>query len=330
MASDHFGRYGHDAMAMLQFVQLAITEKGHEAFQASIARQFKTKTLPPNVDESAFAALPSTTGIYVFEDDQGTPLYIGKSVNIRQRVMSHFASDTKVAKEMKLSLTSHCISFVETDTELEALLLESAKIKELQPVHNRLLRRVTKQAVLVRDFNEEGYMTIRVESRDLHKETDFASIYGVYTSVSKAKMRLESLVKTFSLCPKLMHLEKSTGACFRYQLGFCKGACIGKESLELYNRRVDLALERSKLEAWPFKGKIILKLSEAKGLLLDQWIIEGYVTATQDGAVSIDRLENGFDLDTYKIVRSYIKKHPKKLTLFTVSPEIANGPLGAV
>lgn len=72
--------------------------------------------------------------MYIFEDDTGAPLYVGKSVNIRTRVRSHFTNATTIAKEMKMSLQSHNVSYITTETELEALLLESAKVKELQPV----------------------------------------------------------------------------------------------------------------------------------------------------------------------------------------------------
>lgn len=298
-----------DAQAILDFTKLAIEEKGLEAFRASIVHQLKTKTLPPNIDEGTFEKLPETPGVYIFEDGDGNPLYVGKSVNIRARVRSHFASDTKIVKEMKLSLTSHSISFIQTETEIEALLLESAKVKELQPIHNRLLRRTTKQSVLVKKENEEGYTTIAVESRELEHETDLASIYGVYTSRMKAKARLESLMQTFQLCPKLLGLEKAGGACFRHHLELCKGACVGKEPVDVYNRRVEYALERSKIEAWPFKGELSVAISPTKALLIDQWVVKGYVTALEDGTTHLERITNGFDMDTYKIIRSYLRTH---------------------
>lgn len=304
-----------DAKAILDFTKLAIEEKGIDAFQQSAAMQMKTKTLPPNVDEAEFARIPETPGVYIFEDSEGMPLYVGKSVNLRMRVMSHFANDTKIAKEMKLSLSSHKISFIQTETEIEALLLESAKVKELQPIHNRLLRRKTQQAVLTKSENEDGYTTIVVENKMLDEETELDSIYGVYTSRMKAKSRLESLMKTFQLCPRLLGLEPGKGACFRSHLGLCKGACAGKESVELYNRRVEYALERSKIEAWPFKGELSVAISQTKALIIDQWIVKGYITALEDGSTYLERVTNGFDMDTYKIIRSYLRNHKANITL---------------
>ena len=306
-----------DAKAIYDFTKLAIDDKGSESFHATMAVQFKTKTLPPNLKEETFATIPQAPGVYIFEDEQGLPLYVGKSVNLRQRVMSHFSSDTRIAKEMKLSQGSHNVSFIQTETEIEALLLESAKVKELQPVHNRLLRRQTKQTVLVRRYDDSGYLKMALENKDLSDETDLESIYGVYTTKTQAKARLESLVKTFDLCPKLMDLEKSKGACFRYHLGICKGACVGEEPVDKYNRRVEYALERSKIETWPFKGELAVKISETKALIIDQWVIKGYMTAIEDGSTYVERLKNGFDIDTYKILRSYIRSNKSNVTLLS-------------
>lgn len=304
-----------DAKATYDFAKLAISEKGLEAFRQSIAVQLKTKTLPPNIDEKKFADIPQAPGVYIFEDEDGAPLYVGKSVNLRQRVLSHFQNDTKIAKEMKLSQGSHNISFIQTETEIEALLLESAKVKELQPIHNRLLRRHTKQTVLMRQFTPDGYLKMVLENRDLSDATNLADVYGVYTSKSQAKTRLEALVKTFDLCPKLMDLEKTKSACFRYHLGFCKGSCIGEEDPDSYNRRVEYALERSKVETWPFKGELGVKISTTKALIIDQWVIKGYLTAVEDGSTYIERIKNGFDIDTYKIIRSYIRQNKKQVFL---------------
>ncbi len=296
-----------DSKAMLDFVRLAIREKGHEAFLENVALQLKTKTLPPNIDEEKFAHLPQKPGVYIFEAEDGTPLYVGKSVSIRDRVRSHFANDTKVAREMKLSQRSFTISHIETDTEIEALLLESAKVKELQPLFNRLLRRKVMQAVLMKDYDSQGYLIIRIENQDLSDTTDLDQIYGVHTSRIKAKAALESLTRTYQLCPKLMSLEKGKGYCFRYQLGLCKGACGGSELAPGYNERAEFALGRSRIESWPFKTKIAIKISEVKSLVINQWVIEGIMH--HEFEPIFERLSNGFDMDTYKILRNYLRKN---------------------
>jgi len=297
-----------DALALHKFVEIAVKEHGINAVIENIKLQTKTRSLPPNVEEHAISNLPETPGIYIFEDDAGMPLYVGKSINIRNRVKSHFNSATSIAKEMKMSLASHNVSFIETETEIEALLLESAKIKELQPLHNVRLRRKTKQSLLLKDYDLNGYMKIHIENKDLSTYSSLQNVYGVYTTKRQAKASLESLIKTYQLCPKLMGLEKSSGSCFRYQLKLCKGACVSKEKSDAYNTRVEFALERSKIDSWPFKSAVEVKISETKTLIIDQWVIKCLV----DYSFGINKttLDNLFDIDTYKILRTFMRTNP--------------------
>jgi len=301
-----------DALAIYEYTKLAIATKGVDLFQQNLVLQIKTKTLPPNVNEQIILNLPETPGIYIFEDDTGAPLYVGKSVNIRSRVRSHFTNATTIAKEMKMSLQSHNVSYITTETELEALLLESAKVKELQPVFNRLLRRKKTQHIIVKHVNEHGYDTFTIESHDLSHYTDLASVYGVFTSKSQAKTALESACRTYQLCPKLMGLEKATTLCFRRQLGLCKGACGGLEPPASYNQRVEFALERMKVQTWPYESKIAVAISSVRSLIVDQWIPQGIYDRESE---SYTELTNSFDMDTYKILRAFIKKNQLSVTL---------------
>lgn len=312
LTAAHRHRAYDDALAIYNYTKLAISQKGFGAFASNLALQLKTRTLPPNVDTETILNLPETTGIYIFEDNAGIPLYVGKSVNIRTRVRSHFTTATSVAKEMKMSLRSHNVSYIETPTEVEALLLESAKIKELQPVFNRKLRRKKVQHVVVKRINDAGYMYFDIEAQDLASYANLENVYGVFVSKSSAKSQLESVVRTYQLCPKLMGLEKSSGECFRRQLGLCRGACAGLEAPESYNARVEFALERLKLESWPYRSKVAVVLSAARSLIVDQWIPQGIYDHEHD---AYTELPGSFDLDTYKILRSFMRNHKLKITL---------------
>lgn len=307
-----------DALMLYEYMMLTIKKKGQSALEQNLQLQLKTKSLPPNVDESIILSLPETVGIYIFEDDNGSPLYVGKSVNIRTRVRSHFTNATTVAKEMKMSLQSHNISYIQTETEIEALLLESSKVKELQPVHNRLLRRKKTQHILLKSINHDGYLTFAVESHDLSQYSDLSNVYGVFTTKIQAKKKLEEITRTYQLCPKLLGLEKAKGACFRRQLGLCRGACVGEELPPSYNLRVEFALERTKVESWPYSGKISVAISSSRSMLVDQWIPQGIYDHHTD---SFNELDNNFDIDTYKIMRTFIRAHPTAITRVQSSQE---------
>ncbi len=305
-----------DARAMYDFTLLAIDQKGIDAFKENLHLQTKTKNLPPHVDEQVILNLPDSPGIYIFEDDMNQPLYVGKSINIRTRVRSHFANATSIAKEMKMALQSHNITYISTETEIEALLLESAKVKELQPIHNRRLRRKKTQAILVKNENADGYLTFGVKSADLSTYSDLKGVYGVFQTARQAKTSLESIARTYQLCPKLLGLEKADGtACFRFQLGLCKGACIDREKPEVYNARVEFALARTKIETWPFASKIAVAISTTRSLIVDQWIPQGIVD--HENADEILLIENNFDIDTYKILRSFLRQNKQSVRPYT-------------
>src|SRR5206468_10030207 len=108
------------------------------------ARQIRQPALPKALDPELLQKLPEGPGVYIFEDEEGRPLYIGKSINIKKRVLQHFGHDHDNNQEFKISQHIRHVSTVQTAGELEALLLESRLIKEQQPLYNRKLRRMSK------------------------------------------------------------------------------------------------------------------------------------------------------------------------------------------
>lgn len=298
-----------DARAILYFSQLAYDEHGHEVFQEALHRQLKTQYLPPNLDMEELNAVENVAGVYVFEDEVHQPLYVGKSISLKKRILSHFQDHT--SKELKIAQAVHHIRTIITGSELAALILESKMIKELSPIYNRQLRRVSQYAMYIKD-EQGGYNTIRIQSGNVDNATELERVYGLYETRTKAKRQLELLTRTFMLCPKLMGIEKGTGACFSYSLGRCKGACIGDESIELYNRRFEIAMEKNRIALWPYKTAIAVPLDEENnGVVINNWMIQGFYSSGE-----IDTLESTeatFDVDEYKIIRRFIRENRTRL-----------------
>lgn len=312
-----------DAAAVKQFLELAYHDRGVEAFSAAVQKQLKHRSLPPNLDSKVFDSIPNTSGVYTFSDSTGGPIYIGKSVTLRRRIMSHFAQDTAIDKEMKLSLNTHQISYIETASELEALLLESKMVKEKLPLYNRQLRRYKKMYVLKSRQNETGHRTIEISFVDNEEIVPGKDIHGAYGSKMKAKKALENLQKTYDLCPKLLGLEKAPGNCFKFQLRRCKGACNDLESADNYNLRFDLAFDRTKIDAWPYKQPIVLthveSVAEEKNLVIDNWNVIGEIRNAEGIDTHYKPWQSVFDLDTYKIIRSYLANKSAALKIQPIS-----------
>ena len=294
-----------DARAILYFSQLAFDQHGYELFNEAVARQLKTQYMPPNLDVDELSSIGNVPGVYIFKDEAHQPIYVGKSISLKKRVLSHFQDVS--SKEVKMSQHVHHIETISTGSELAALVLESKLIKELKPLYNRRLRRVSSYAMLVKDIQQD-YVTIKVISGNVDDATNLSVIYGLYESRTKAKKQVEELTRVFQLCPKLMGIEKSAGACFSYSLGRCKGACIGEEATELYNRRFEIALEKNRIAIWPYDAPIAVPINEqGESVIIHNWIIQGYISA--DGEPIYDTVEPSFDLDEYKITRRFIREN---------------------
>jgi DNA polymerase-3 subunit epsilon len=301
-----------DARAILYFSQMAFEQQGTDLFSAAITHQLKSQSLPPNLDKSELESIENVPGVYIFQDETHQPIYVGKSINLKKRIMSHFQDVS--SKEVRISQHVHHIETILTGNELAALLLESKLVKELKPIFNRRLRRVTSYAMLVKAVDGD-YATIRIKQGNVDSETDLDTIYGMYPSRMKAKKSLEETTRVFQLCPKLMGLEKATGACFSYSLGRCKGACIGEESPELYNRRFELAMEHSRLKSWPFDTSITLPVNmKGEQVIIKNWMIRGYIDETGDSVY--DAEDPNFDMDEYKIIQRFIRDNRQFIHTF--------------
>lgn len=299
-----------DAHALWQFVQIVARDFSVEEVTTAFKKQQRYQALPPGITWEDIHALPDTPGVYFFEDEDGSPLYIGKSITIRRRVMSHFNQDSEQYREFKMSQRVKRIRYMETSGELEALLLESHLIKEQQPLFNRKLRRISKLVVIRGQEDVHGYKALTTGILDDPSQADDSSIIATYASRGKAKSSLETIVKTFQLCPKLCGLEKAKGACFSYQLGKCKGACVGAELPHAYNNRVDTAFDARRVEAWPYDSPVIVQeqsmdVDVAKGFVVDDWRVLGHIEQQENSDAVFIRREQPFDLDAYKILHSF-------------------------
>ncbi len=193
--------------------------------------------LHPSLDPALITALPEEAGIYYFYDENQEVIYIGKSRNVHQRVLSHLANhSSKRAIEMKDRITD--IGYELTGSELIALIRESYEIKKIKPVYNRSQRRTSFYYGIYSHQDDRGYICFSVE-----KNSSCETPLTCFSSLERAKKHMEKLLEDHQLCQKLVGLYKSQGACFHRQIGLCLGACTGEEPVSEYNERAMKALE---------------------------------------------------------------------------------------
>jgi DNA polymerase-3 subunit epsilon len=313
-----------DAQVLWQFIQHVGKHFPPEQIEAAIAKQIRSPAIPKNLHPELIRGLPEAPGVYIFEDSSGCPLYVGKSINIKKRVLSHFGRDHAESREFKISQTIHNIRTIETTGELTALLLESQLVKELQPVYNRKLRRTKKLLLAKQESNETGYITVHLKEASHINPEEAGSILAVYERRSRAREVLDDLAKTFDLCPKLLGLENSGGSCFWYQLKKCRGACCQEEDAESYNQRLLSAFERQRIHSWPYKNAILLQeltnLETTHAIIIDQWCVLGEIIQEPYCEPTVKLTEKAFDLDTYKILQSHLSNKLKQLSVTLLSP----------
>lgn len=298
-----------DAKVLFEFIKKVQKGIEPEVLRLALNKALKRPSVPVKLDVKVLDELPESAGVYIFYGENGVPLYIGKSINIQERVKSHFSQDIHSPIEMRISQQVESIEAIKTAGELGALLKEAYLVKKMQPLYNRKLRVSRKMVVLKASFDTNGYQKVIMEESGFIDPMEVPNILGVFRSKKQAKDFLVNLAKEYSLCEKLLGTENTKSECFGYRLGRCKGACQNKEKAIFYNVRAMEAFYKTKLKPWPFEGSILIKeedLMEEKedGFLVDKWCYLGRVTS---GEVEKYGEEYVFDLDTYKILERYLR-----------------------
>lgn len=243
------------------------------------------------------ATAPKAPGVYLFHgDDDSLPLYIGKSVDIRARLLAHLRS----AEEARLLRQTRRIEHIRTAGEIGALLLESRLIKERQPLYNKRLRR---QRTLCSIRLADG----RPEIVEALAPGPGQALYGLFASRRAAGERLLAIADRQQLCHALLGLERPHPgrACFRAQIGKCRGACIGRESREEHAARLLDALAGQAIAAWPYPGPVALH--EQSGELedyhvVDRWHFLGTCASLAEARRAPAWQPRPFDADSYRIL----------------------------
>ena len=269
------------------------------------------------IDTDCLNALPRTSGVYIFKGEGKLPLYIGKSIDIRARVMSHL----RAPDEANMIAQTRRIDFIETAGEIGALLLESRMIKELSPLFNQRLRRIRTLCSIRLNQTKQGTVPEIVDSKSVNLGATPA-LYGLFSSHHAARAKLKTLAQQHMLCMSVMGLEKtSQRGCFGLQIKTCLGACVGREDRQTHDQRLFSALFDSQVEVWPFNGPIDL-IEEADGWIqrhrVNNWCYLGTQCSKLGETSKLSKLElNSFDLDSYKIlVKPIMLKTIKVETVF--------------
>ncbi len=222
------------------------------------------------MDKSVVESLPLLPGVYIFKNHKKRVIYVGKSVRIRDRVKSYF-DNYKVLepKTQKMVEEIATIDYIVTETELEALILEAALIKQYKPTYN------------VQWKDDKNYFFIGIQNGAIRQKKGLGYVvksnlwpyvylthqtkndkdlfFGPFTSGKEVKKALKILRSVFGWCEyKNSKQVKDKKGCFYYQIKMCPGICKDEISLQEYWKTIDYLI-------WFLQGKkvkVIKQLEE--------------------------------------------------------------------
>jgi len=190
--------------------------------------------------ENIIKNLPKDPGVYRYYDQDGKLLYIGKAKNLKNRVSSYFINKDHSFRIQVMVRKINNIEYSIVSTEKDALLLENALIKELQPKYNIMLR------------DDKSYPYLKIVNEKFPKiyftrkyENDGAEYYGPYTSVHHVRGILELIKKLYPIRSCSLPLtEKNIAAnkfkvCLEYHIGNCLGPCVGNQTKDNYDNNIE-------------------------------------------------------------------------------------------
>ncbi|MFI3201116.1 MAG: excinuclease ABC subunit UvrC [Eubacteriales bacterium] len=186
--------------------------------------------------------LPEKSGVYLMHDEKDVIIYVGKAINLKNRVRSYFRESTVKSPKIE-KMVSQIVRFeyVVTDSELEALVLENNMIKEYSPKYNTMLKD-DKTYPYIKVTVAEAYPRV-LFSREMKK--DKSKYYGPYTSAFAVKDTITLMNKLFQIRTCNRNLPKDIGkgrTCLNYDLKQCTGPCQGYVEEEIYQEKVKEAL----------------------------------------------------------------------------------------
>jgi len=261
--------------------------------------------------------LPSEMGVYYIHNLKNEIIYIGKSNNIKKKILYHLTAKSKKSGVIQKEICS--VTYALVGDELITFLKEQNEIKANSPKLNKALRyRIYPLGIRLEERKE--YPKLIIEQ--VIEETSYLS---VFKNVKNAKKALFNWTNTFGLCLKKTSISRNiSGPCSNYGVDKCESVCISKESAFLYRGRIHNLLKSLQ---YPFSNFIIVsrgrKSGESSFVFIENDIFKGYGYFDLNHQIKNNeqiksRLVNMEDnLDTQKIIRSFLgsKKYNKLINL---------------
>ena len=222
-------RAGGDAKATVKLFEHMLAQGAMMHIDAMLKRTSGEQWLPLNINKADITKLPPGPGVYYFHDAHKKIIYVGKAVNIKKRVSSHFTHNDPDRKRQNFLRNIHAISFTHCATELEAVVLESTEIKRLWPKYNYSQKQPLQKFALYMFEDNAGYMRFAIDK----KKKNIPALYN-FNLLHEGLTMLKKMITEFSLHDKLCFIDKTA---------FTKKEMLTIDPPVIYNAKVKKALD---------------------------------------------------------------------------------------
>ncbi|WP_340198461.1 exonuclease domain-containing protein [Ascidiimonas sp. W6] len=300
-------RANGDAMATVKLFKLLLSkDKEKKIIKESVITEIETQLQPKLLD--IVEQLPSATGVFYIHNEDGEIIYIGKSKNIKRKVNKHFTSSDNKSKRIQNLV--HAVTYEETGNELVSLLKEYEELRINKPMLNFHRKRRKFNIGLFKHIDESGLINLHIKKTDRQSKPSLT-----FTNIHEANNVLYKMAEEFTLCHKYIGLSQAKKGCYNNEINKCKGICVGEESKEAYNERVEKAIIKF---TYPFKNMIIVdrgrEVHERSAILIENNKFQGFGFYDLNHQISnpeilknmITSIQNNAELT--HIIQSYIRK----------------------
>jgi hypothetical protein len=225
LAGDDRHRALGDARLVARLIEQWLAKYPSIVVQAAVKRLLKLPSLPPQLAPESLDGIPDAPGVYVFHGVNDLPLYVGKSISLRERIRSHFSSDYRNANDARLSAEVRRIDWEPTAGELGALMLESQWVKTRFPLLNRALRANADSWLI--EAPREDDAAPRLVALSSVPPAQLAGYHGPFKDKRAARSMLQKLAADAGLCWTMLGWSRGAGPASRTRCASAPGRAWG-------------------------------------------------------------------------------------------------------
>lgn len=197
-------RAGGDAKATVKLFEMMLHNGAIAHIDQMLKRSSAEHWLPLNLDKEVIDKLPSAPGVYYFHNSKDKVIYVGKAINLKKRVSSHFTHNDPDLKRQNFIRNIFKVSYRSCATELEAIVLESTEIKRLWPRYNKSQKQPQVRYALYSFEDNRGYIRLAID----RKKKNLPHLYN-FNLLHEGMVLLKNMVEEFELNARLCFLDKT-------------------------------------------------------------------------------------------------------------------------